>query len=190
VYDLPLGRGRRFGGGMGSAMNAILGGWQIAGLWRWSSGFPFSVEPGLGFWSTDWQLTSAAVMTGPKPKTGSFVVAPSSGGTREPDVFQNPSQASQSFRVALAGESGQRNNLRGPGTFDIDGSLAKTWKIRESKELTFRWETFNVTNTPRFDVGQMQFSGNNSLATAGTFGVFTNTLNKPRLMEFALRFSF
>jgi hypothetical protein len=36
----------------------------------------------------------------------------------------------------------------------------------------------------------MQFIGNNSLATAGTFGVFTNTLNKPRLMEFALRFTF
>jgi len=190
VYDLPLGRGKHFGGGMGSAMNAILGGWQIAGLWRWSSGFPFTVEPGLGFWSTDWQLTSATVMTGPKPKTGAFVVPPTAGQTPQPDVFQNPSQASQSFRVALAGESGQRNNLRGPGTFDIDAALSKAWKVREGKELTFRWETFNVTNTPRFDVGQMQFIGNNSLATAGAFGVFTSTLNKPRLMEFALRFTF
>jgi hypothetical protein len=118
------------------------------------------------------------------------VVAPTPGQTPEPDVFQNPSLASQSFRLALAGESGQRNNLRGPGTFDIDASLAKSWKIRESKELTFRWEAFNVTNTARFDVGQMQFQGNNSLATAGAFGVFLNTLNKPRLMEFALRFTF
>jgi hypothetical protein len=190
VFDLPIGRGKHFGSSMGTAMDAILGGWQIAGLWRWSSGFPFSVGPGLGFWSTDWQLTSSAVMTGPKPKTGAFVVAPTAGQTPEPDVFQNPSQASQSFRVALAGESGNRNNLRGPGTFAIDASLAKTWKVGEGKALTFRWETFNVTNTPRFDVGQMQFQGNNSLATAGAFGVFLNTLNKPRLMEFALRFLF
>jgi hypothetical protein len=192
VYELPLGRGKHFGGGMGRAMDAIVGGWQIAGLWRWSSGFPFTVEPGLGFWSTDWQLTSAAVLTGPKPKTGAFVVAPTAGQTPQPDVFQNPSQANQSFRVALAGESGQRNNLRGPGTFDIDASLAKTWKVREGKELTFRWETFNVTNTPRFDVGGLQSPavGNNALATAATFGVFANTLNKPRLMEFALRFTF
>jgi hypothetical protein len=190
VYELPVGRGKHFAGNMGRAMDAVFGGWQISGLWRWSSGFPFTVEPGLGFWSTDWQLTSAAVMTGPKPKTGSFLVPPTAGATAEPDVFQNPSQASQSFRVALAGESGQRNNLREPGTFDIDASVAKTWKIVEGKNLTFRWETFNVTNTPRFDVGQMQFQGNNSLATAGAFGVFTNTLNKPRLMEFALRFSF
>lgn len=190
VYDLPIGRGKRFGGSMGSAMDAILGGWQIAGLWRWSSGFPFSIGPGLGFWSTDWQLTSSAVLTGPKPKTGAFVVPPTAGQTPEPDVFQNPSLASQSFRVALAGESGDRNNLRGPGTLDIDASLAKSWRFGEGKALTFRWETFNVTNTPRFDVGQMQFQGNNSLATAGTFGVFLNTLNKPRLMEFALRFQF
>jgi carboxypeptidase family protein len=190
VYDLPIGRGKRFGGSMGTVSDAILGGWQFAGLWRWSSGFPFSVGPGLGFWSTDWQLTSSAVMTGPKPKTGAFVVPPTSGQTPEPDVFQNPSQASQSFRVALAGESGQRNNLRGPGTFAIDASLAKTWKVGEEKALTFRWETFNISNTPRFDVGQMQFQGNNSLATAGAFGVFLNTLNKPRLMEFALRFTF
>jgi hypothetical protein len=190
VYDLPVGRGKHFGGGMGTAMDAILGGWQFAGLWRWSSGFPFAIEPGLGFWSTDWQLTSAAVKIGPTPKTGSFFVPPTPGQQPEPEVFQNPSLASQSFRFALAGESGNRNILRGPGTFDIDASLAKSWKIREGKELTFRWETFNVTNTPRFDVGQMQYQSNNSLATASTFGVFLNTLNKPRLMEFALRFTF
>ena len=190
VYDLPVGRGKQFGGNMGTAMNAIVGGWQFAGLWRWSSGFPFTVEPGLGFWSTDWQLSSAAILSGPKPKTGQFVVPPTPGQTPEPDVFQDPSSASQSFRLALAGESGQRNNLRGPGAFDIDASLAKTWTIREGKDLTFRWEAFNVTNTARFDVGQMQFQGNNSLATAGAFGVFLNTLNKPRLMEFALRFTF
>jgi hypothetical protein len=107
-------------------------------------------------------------------------------------VFQDPTAALQSFRVSLAGEGGQRNNLRGPGTFDIDASLAKTWKLFEGKALTFRWETFNITNTPRFDVGGLQNPnfGNNAIATASTFGVFPNTLNRPRLMEFALRFTF
>jgi len=192
VYELPVGRGRRFGGSMGGAMDAIFGGWQIAGLWRWSSGFPFTVEPGLGFWSTDWQLTSPAVLTGPKPKTGSFVPTAAPGTSAKPNVFQDPTAALQSFRVSLAGEGGQRNNLRGPGTFDIDASLAKTWKLFEGKALTFRWETFNITNTPRFDVGGLQSPtfGNNAIASASTFGVFPNTLNKPRLMEFALRFTF
>jgi len=190
VYELPVGRGKHFGSGMGGVLNALVGGWSISGLWRWSSGFPFSVAPGLGFWGTDWQLTSAVVQNGPKPKTGSYNVAATPGGSVLPNVFQDPSSAINDFRLAYPGESGQRNNLRGPGTFDIDASLGKVWKVAEGKDLSFRWETFNVTNTPRFDVGQMQFNGNNSLATAAVFGTFTNTLNKPRLMEFALRFTF
>ena len=92
-----------------------------------------------------------------------------------------------------AGESGQRNNLIGPGTFNIDAALGKTWTIREGKDLSFHWETFNVTNTPRFDVGGLQYNGvssNNVISTESTFGDFLNTLNRPRLMEFALRFVF
>lgn len=193
VYDLPLGKGKAFGGGMGPVLNALIGGWQISGLWRWSSGFPFSVGPGLGFWATDWQLTSSTVLTGPRPKTGSFTVSNTPGGPALPNVFADPATAVKAFRVALAGESGQRNNLVGPGTFNIDAALGKTWTIREGKDLSFRWETFNVTNTPRFDVGGLQNNGassNNVISTESTFGDFVNTLNRPRLMEFALRFVF
>jgi hypothetical protein len=178
---------------MGGVLDAIVGGWSISGLWRWSSGFPFSVEPGLGFWGTDWQLTSAVVQNGPTPKTGSYMAATTPGGPVFPNVFQDPASAIKDFRLAYPGESGQRNNLRGPGTFSIDASLGKDWKLTEGKDLSFRWETFNITNTPRFDVGTMQFNGvnsNNTLATAATFGNFVSTLDKPRLMEFALRFTF
>lgn len=190
VYELPIGRGKHFGSGMGGVLNAFLGGWDISGLWRWSSGFPFTVAPGLGFWGTNWQLTSADVMTGPAPKTGTYVVSTGPGNPASPNVFQDPAKAITAFRNAYPGESGQRNNLIGPGTFSIDASLGKTWNITEDKKIDFRWETFNVTNTPTFDVGQMQFVGNNTTANGATFGEFTNTLNLPRLMEFALRFSF
>jgi hypothetical protein len=190
VYDLPIGHGKHFGGGMSSVLNGLIGGWQVSGLWRWSSGFPFSVGPGLGFWSTNWQLTSEVINNGPRPKTGSYYVATTPGGSVLPNVFADPASAINDFRFAYPGESGQRNNFTGPGTFAIDMGLAKTWAIREGKDLSFHWETFNITNTPRFDVGQMQFQGNNSLANAATFGTFLNTLNKPRLMEFGLRFTF
>jgi len=110
-------------------------------------------------------------------------------------VFQNPSQALQSFRPAYPGESGGRNSLRGPGLFGVDASLSKTWAVTESKRLIFTWETFNVSNTPRFDVGtlglsQLTFSGNNTLTNQGSFGNFISTLSKPRVMEFSLRFTF
>jgi len=44
VYDLPFGRGKRFGHDWNRATNTMLGGWQIAGIYRWTSGFPFTIR--------------------------------------------------------------------------------------------------------------------------------------------------
>ena len=52
VIDLPFGRGKTFGSGMGRAADAIFGGWGLSGLFHWSSGLPFSVFPGDG-WPTN-----------------------------------------------------------------------------------------------------------------------------------------
>jgi len=64
------------------------------------------------------------------------------------------------------------------------------WHTTESQTLKFTWEMFNITNTPRFDVGTMQLNGNNNLASVTSFGNFSSTLSNPRVMEFALRYSF
>ena len=58
------------------------------------------------------------------------------------------------FRRAFPGEVGQRNVLRGDGYYSIDLSLSKTWSMPWAKDqrLRFRWDTFNLTNTPKFDV--------------------------------------
>jgi hypothetical protein len=113
----------------------------------------------------------------------------------DPNLFQNPAAATQGFRFAYPGESGQRNTLRGPGYFGIDLGLAKSWKISESQLVKFSWETFNVTNTTRFDVGSLQAGGNNgggnlAFTSSTSFGKFTSTLTKPRVMQFALRYTF
>ena len=112
-----------------------------------------------------------------------------------PNLFRDPTAAIQDFRFAYPGESGQRNTLRGPGYFGIDLGIGKTWKVSESQEFKFRWETFNLTNTPRFDVGSLQAAGNNGggnllFTNSVTFGQFTSTLAKPRIMQFALRYSY
>jgi hypothetical protein len=121
--------------------------------------------------------------------TGVFLV----NGTA--NLFQNPAAASQAFRFAYPGESGQRNTLRGPGYFGIDTGLSKAWSITESSAVKFSWEIFNLTNTPRFDVGSLQGAasqgnGNLLFTNSFTFGQFTSTLTKPRVMQFALRYSF
>ncbi|HEV3510351.1 MAG TPA: carboxypeptidase-like regulatory domain-containing protein [Candidatus Sulfotelmatobacter sp.] len=188
VYELPFGSGKTFGSGMHGISQALLGGWNISGILRLTSGYPFSVGPGLGYWPTNWQLTSSAV-TLKKPKTGVFT-----DPSGNPNVFQgDPTQIGSPgvyFRFAYPGESGQRNNLRGPGFFGLDGSLAKVWNITEHQTVRFSWETFNVTNTPRFDVGQLQFAGNNSMTSGPTFGEYGKTMTTPRIMQFALRYSF
>ena len=192
VYEVPVGKGKHFGSGMHGIADAILGGWNVSGIFRLTSGYPFTVEPGLGYWPTNWQLTSAAFLIGKAPETGVFT-----DPSGNPNVFKgDPTQIAQLgqpgsiFRIAYPGESGQRNNFRGQGYFGIDGGLAKIWNLTEHQNLRFSWEVFNVTNTPRFDVGQLQFGGNNSLNTGPTFGEYGKTMTQPRVMQFALRFGF
>jgi hypothetical protein len=150
-------------------------------LFRWSSGLPFTVGTGLGFWPTNWELTSAAIMNGPRPGTGTFK---DSGG--DPNVFKDPAAALQAFRFSHPGESGQRNELRGPGVFGIDAGLSKSWKIYEDQSLKFSWEAFNITNSVRFDAA----SGNALLANSTSFGKFIHTLSQKRVMQFSLRYNF
>jgi hypothetical protein len=188
VYEIPFGRGMYFGSASHGLENTFLGNWSVSGLFHWTSGFPATVEPGVN-WSTDYALTSAAVQTHPPGPTGAFMV------NGIPNLFRDPTAATQDFRFAYPGESGQRNTLRGPGYFGIDVGVGKTWKISESQAVKFRWETFNLTNTPRFDVGSLQAGGSNGFGNllftnSVTFGQFTSTLAKPRIMQFALRYSF
>ena len=196
IYELPVGQGKRFGSGVGKLVDAFIGGWTISGLWRWSSGYPFSVGSGFG-WATNFELQSQAVLNGKRPETGAFMIT-QANGFPGPNVFRNPGITNSSdpgaainqFRQAFPGESGQRNELRGPGTFNIDSGISKSWRITEGQALKFTWEVFNVTNTPRFDVGTMQLNGNNALSSSTSFGNFSSTLSNPRVMEFALRYTF
>jgi hypothetical protein len=181
VYELPFGRGRRFGGGANKLVDAILGGWGVSGIFHWTSGLPFSMSSGAG-WSTNWEWEGASVQTGPTGKIGVFRDA-----SGNPNMFQNPDTAINAFRFPYPGESGQRNSLRGPGYLELDSGLFKSWTITEQQRLKFAWEAFNVTNTPRFDAAQGAY---NFGLTFGNFGSYTNTLSLPRVMQFSLRYEF
>jgi hypothetical protein len=196
VYELPIGRGKHFLGGMGKLSNAVLGGWTISGLWRYSTGYPFTLFSPE--WATNYDLETPAVpLSTARPKTGSFIVAQPGGGTG-PNVFKdpgisdptNPNAAINLFRPAYPGEGGLRNGLRGPGTFNIDTTVTKSWDITENQLVKFSWSMYNVTNTARFDVGTMQLNGNNSLSSSSSFGNFSSTLSNPRVMEFMIRYTF
>jgi hypothetical protein len=183
VYELPVGRGKTFGASSGAWLNALVGRWQWSGLARWTSGFPTSMYCYFCY-PTNWYLESGAILSGPRPKSGAFI-----DKDGDPNIFKDPGTAIKSFRFSYPGESGQRNEIRGPGYFGIDGGLSKSWMIKESQDLKFSWEVFNVTNSVRFDVGPLP-QGNGQIDKAPVFGKYTSTLTNPRVMEFALRYSF
>ncbi len=180
TWELPFGKGKTWGSNFSGVMQHVFGGWEISGLFRWANSYPFSVSNGAN-WATNWQLGGNAVFIGPTPKTGQF------WNNGEPNMFKDPQSAIKSWRYALPGERGSRNIGQGPGYFGLDSGVAKSWKITESQALKFRWEVFNVTNSPTFDGG---YSVGSSLSSTSSFGVFNQTLTKPRIMQFALRYEF
>jgi len=192
IYDLPFGHGRHFGASSKGALNAIFGGWTVSGLFRWTGGFPFSVLAGNG-WATDFELEGTSFIQGAKPKTGLFI-----DQDGDPNVFKDAIDLTctcfagdgfnKNFRATYAGEAGQRNVFRGPGYFGIDGGLAKLWNLKEDKTLRFSWEVFNVTNSVRFDaLGSLP---DQDLVDITSFGKLNAELTTPRVMQFALRYSF
>ena len=167
---------------MGKVGNAVFGGWNLSGLAHWTSGLPFSIFPGGG-WPTNFDLTGEAIQVGDPGPVG--VNLDSQGNPR---MFKDANVAIAAFRNPFPGESGQRNELRGPGYFGIDAGLGKSWDVREGQTLKFSWEVFNVTNSVRFDAA----AGSNGfdLSSSTNFGVYNSTLTKPRVMQFMLRYTF
>jgi hypothetical protein len=191
VYDLPVGRGKKFGNGWNRFTDALLGGWEISGIYRWTSGFPFTVDAG-GTYNTNFQIEGKAVLIGAAPPTGlTFVNNPALGLHGEPYAFNvgnDPGAVASFFRLPYPGESGQRNNFRGQGFFGIDAGVNKTFRFTERQLLRFSAYAYNLTNSVRFDAATL--TNNSNLSSPSTIGLYTGTLTKPRVMEFALRYSF
>jgi hypothetical protein len=152
-------------------------------MFRWTSGFPFSVGNGNA-WATDWNYSGLAQMV-TTPKTGAYA---------QPDgsvsVFANPAAAYADFVTPFPGQSGSRNVLRGPGFVELDMGLSKRWTLPlENQSLQFRWEVFNVPNQVRFNV-QSVTNPPSFQQVPSAFGNFTSLLTSPRVMQFALRYEF
>ena len=181
IAELPFGKGKMFGSNMPGWANAVVGGWQLSGIWRWTSGLPTSIGNGFQF-PTNWEFTGNAT---------AITAVPGVGTTRRadgPNLFSDPAAAFAAFSTTRPGGTGGRNIIRGDGYFTIDMGLAKSWTMpyNEKHTLQFRWEVFNLTNTARFDVNQS--SGN--MDNSGTFGRYSGTLTQPRVMQFGLHYEF
>ncbi len=198
TMDLPFGQKKALATNAPGWLNAFIGGWQWNGIFRWSSGFPFSIIDCRSCWPTNWQVQGNAIPIDPNkmPPTGRFPnqVGDISQGPLLPGVFKDPTTAfTDYFHLAWPGEGGVRNYLRGDGYFTVDLGIGKSWSMpwKESHKLKFRWEVFNVTNTPRFDVSSLNMLPDDM----NTFGSYSSTMNgcdnaANRCMQGSLRFEF
>lgn len=190
IFQIPFGRNRKFGSGVNSITNALLGGWQLAGIYRWNSGLPIISPFDAAQWATNWNAQSSGVRT---------TTLQTSINRDTQNVFADPNAAYQSYRNALPGETGERNVLRGPGYSSLDMGLSKTFDMpwSENHKLQFRWEVFNVTNVQYFSADNFTRSTfgldqDPQLSNASSdFGkIFTDIQGTPRRMQFGLRYSF
>jgi hypothetical protein len=186
VYNIPVGRGKKFLGNSNALIDGVLGGWTFGGLSRWTSGLPFSLfEPG---WTTNYELEGYGVKTG-------YVKTRKNFTNGQEQVFDNPSIINNNVettngpvRMPYPGEPGSRNVFRGDGYFDIDNTLSKVWNVGEFGKLKFDGEVYNITNTNRFDTSSLSTG-----LTGGSLGAYGATLpaqSNFRRMQFGLRFDF
>ena len=173
---------------MSKVFDAFVGGWQTSGTWRQTSGLPASVYNGER-WPTNWNNDAWGMPNGkPQPPVTSNHNGFSVVGVRGPNLWDDANASLATFRYCPAGESGLRNSIRGDGYFDIDSGVSKSFNMpwKEGHKVQIRWETFNLTNTVRFDPQ----SNLSDLMLASGWGKLTSQLGSPRQMQFAVRYVF
>ena len=191
VAELPFGRSKKWLNTSNPFVNGVFGGWQVSGVFRNTSGFPASVGDGVG-WPTNWEYTGFATQIGIVPDPHQTKNAPSAQATGKggPNIFADPASAFKAYGFTAAGETGQRNGLRGDGVFNIDMGIGKRFHLFNFRDqphtLQFRAEGFNITNTVRFDINQ---SGRDA-TNAAKFGQYSDILTRPRVFQFSMRYEF
>jgi hypothetical protein len=170
VYELPFGRGRKFGGDWRGFTDALLGGWSVEGITRLQTGSPLNVTTG-----------SDRANVGASVQRPNVLRDPNSGGSRNVSVPWFDTAAFQLPAIFTFGNAGANIVLSdGRGNWDV--SLQKSWRIREGHALQFRTEWFNVANHVNL--------GNPTTNLASTAFGLVNSATAARQIQLALRYSF
>jgi Carboxypeptidase regulatory-like domain len=162
VWDLPVKFSNHW-------LNALAGGWQIAGTFFYRSGFPFSIVNGsqeVNFVSNNLTANGALLATVLyEPVQGQATSFGASCATKA--CF-----ATSDFATPANFNANARNAFRGPGYFNTDMNLKKTFALTERYKFTLGANFFNILNHPNFDTPV-----NNDLSSA--FGTITTAAVSP-----------
>jgi hypothetical protein len=178
----PFGKGARWANS--GVVSALLGGWQLNGIFSRYSGSPFTV--GASGTSLN---TSGASQNADQVKEKVEIL----GGAGRGDPYFDPF-AFANVTEARFGTSGI-NILRGPGVANLDLGLFREFRATEKFRIQFRAEAFNFTNTPHFNnpgssVSSMQLNADGSIRSLNGYTEITGAQADERQLRFGLRISF
>ena len=154
VYNLPFGSGEKFAGDATGVKNAVVGGWQVNGIYTWQRGFPITIPAADLGGLNDTFNTNRANLVG-DPNIGDRTV----NRWFNTAAFEQPAPG-------VLGNLG-RNTERGPGVNNLDLALFKNFYVTHGVQLQFRLESFNALN-------HTQFANVETNLSATTFGVVTS----------------
>lgn len=156
VYELPFGKGRKFGANVNGIANAIIGGWQLNTITTMQSGVPLTISGASNF------RASRPNSTGTSAKLDN----PNEYRWFDTTQFVNPPN------FTLGNVSRTLPDVRAPGIFNMDLSAIKDTRLAERLRLQFRAEAFNWLNNVNLGLPNMGFSagpdGRNQSAAFGT----------------------
>jgi hypothetical protein len=179
VYELPFGRGKRFGNNWGSALDVVLGGWELSGIGTLQSGQPILVQlsPSL--------QNSNTGSTRDRPEIAHVLDGKLIFTTVKP-VIENGSDKTRyldpaAFSIPERGTFGTlgRNSFRGPGIANWDLMLGKNFRT-ERLNVQFRAEFYNALNHPSLNQP-------NRFVDTSSFGTITSTLLQNRQVQLGLK---
>ena len=174
IYELPFGKGRRYGSDASAPANAVLGGWILNGIFQAHSGLALTVYDGAG-------QSLQATRSLERPNRVCNGAVPGAGVD---DVWIDIS-CFQSAPPGQFGDSGV-GILHGPKYWNLDLGLSKNFDVTGGRYATFRIEAFNVLNHPNFALQ----AGSANIADPTTFGRIQNTFSSPRIVELVVKFSY
>jgi len=180
-YELPFGKSKL--GGNQKVVAALIGGWKVNWIVSRMSGTPFTVgSSGTSVNAPGNTQTADQV----KPEVAILGGHGVGGSYFDPLAFRAVTEA----RFGTAG----RNILRGPGVFNLDGSLFRNFKVKERMGFEVRMEMFGVTNTPQFGnpgatASNMTLNADGSVRALNGYTEITGATGE-RQIRFAAKFTF
>jgi len=173
TYELPFGRGKSFLAN-NPVLDWVVGGWSANAVSAIQTGYPLSVT----------QTNNNSVLGASYQRPNATGADPATSGSTDSRIngWLNPAAFSAAPEFTF-GNTSRFLNVRGPGLFNWDLSLFKTFAIKERLKAQFRAEALNATNTVYF--------GNPATSiSSSTFGVITSQINNPRLLQLGVRFTY